>query len=250
MPQKRCDMALDQTALLADFQTAIGVQFKDQGLALQVLLHPSLVGNTRAAKIGFGKKLEKYESYERLEFLGDRVLNLTMAEWLIDTYPTDTEGQIARRHTMLVKNETLNEVSKKLKIGEFVLLSSGEGLVTADLSSTSLNADVCEALLGAIFLDQGFEFVRAFVRQQWQPFFEAHYAPQIDVKTQLQEWAQERRLGLPTYTVLKQTGTAHEPEFTVQVEIQGHAPVSATGTSKKDGSIKAAAAYIKQLGIK
>jgi len=241
---------LDLDKIVKGFQKAIDVQFKNEDLALNVLLHPSLVGNPSAVQRAMGRKIKKHETYERLEFLGDRVLSLSIAEWLFETYPHEYEGNIAKRHTMLVKNETIAKISERLGVGAFVQLSTVDGLCPAGCSNKSINADVCEALLGAIFLDQGFEKARAFVRRMWLPIFEKYDQPQTDVKTKLQQWAQEHNVILPVYKMVKKEGPDHCPSFTVKAEMKGMEPVLGVASSKKEAEKKAAAIYVKKLNIK
>ncbi|MBM84678.1 MAG: ribonuclease III [Rhodospirillaceae bacterium] len=184
--------------------------------------------------------------YERLEFLGDRVLALVIAEHLLDRFPHEREGEIARRHVQLVRKEALAKIARKLSIGCFLFISKGEEEAGAR-KSDSILADVMEALIAALYLDGGLETARRFVLGHWDVLVEADQEPPRDSKTTLQEWAQGRRLALPAYTVVSKDGPPHEPEFTISVAVGDYPVRQGTGRSKRQAEQIAAARLLSDL---
>ncbi len=212
-------------------EAALGHRFSDPALLRQALTHRSLEGKP---------------SYERLEFLGDRVLGLTVAEMLYTTYPDEVEGALARRHAALVRQDTVARVAERLGLDRHMELAPGE----ADLgsqSNPSLLCDVGEAVIGALYLDAGWDKARAFVRDQWKPLMAEDLTPPKDAKTGLQEWAQARGLPLPRYHIVNRDGPAHKPVFTISVTVEGQGSEQATGTSKRLAEQTAAAALLTRL---
>ncbi|MEQ9333532.1 ribonuclease III [Thalassobaculum sp.] len=188
-----------------------------------------------------------WNAYERLEFLGDRVLALILAEHLLDRFPHEREGSIAKRHVSLVRRETLAEVAHSIDLGRYLIVSRGEDEAGARASDTILS-DAMEAVIGALYLDGGLEAARRFILRYWNPVLELDQRPPQDPKTALQEWAQGRRLPLPVYATVVQTGPAHAPEFTVEVRVEGLAPQRAIGKSKRLAEQSAAAAMLEAIG--
>ncbi len=198
-------------------------------LLCQALLHPSR------------KRRGQVSDFERLEFLGDRVLGLVMAEWLYELFPSEAEGAMAKRHAQLVRAETLIAVAENWNVAGAIEVAASEKLDGA-LQSQSLLADAAEALLAAVYLDQGYEAVRDVVRTAFAPFVNGDMAPPNDPKSALQEWSQGRGLPVPNYELIGQTGPDHAPSFVVRVSLPGYPAVEGQGTSKriaeKDGAIK------------
>jgi len=220
----------------------LGYVFHSPALLAEALTHPSLSGGRRSAqRHGRG-------GYERLEFLGDRVLGLLVAEWLMECFPTEAEGGLAKRHVALVRRESLCQVAETLGLGEHLRLSPGEADSGGRHNRTIL-ADACEALIGALYLDGGLEVARRFVHAYWTPLLEAIERPPQDGKTMLQEWAQGRGLPLPAYRIVERTGPAHRPEFEVAVEVPGLPVASGHGSSRRAAEQAAAAVLLAQLGI-
>lgn len=218
-------------------ESRLGYRFTDRQLLREALTHPSSAPEDRGTA-SFG--------YERLEFLGDRVVGLVIAEWLLEKFPGEPEGSLARRHTALVRREALARVASAVDIGPFIILSLGEeGAGGRD--NQAILADACEAVMAAIYLDGGLEAVSAFIRNAFLPIVEDSAAPPIDAKTALQEWAQARGLPLPRYDILTRTGPDHDPTFEIEVTVQGHEPVVARGQSKRSAEKEAAAAIMRQL---
>ena len=217
---------------ITDLYPALGYEFKCKKLLKQALT------------LGFENH---FAGYERLEFLGDRVLGVIVADMLFHTFDKEPEGDLARRFTALTRAEALALVAEGLHFDRYLVSavpSNKPDLTTAVLS------DICEAVIAALFLDGGFEVAQQFVVRYWTPLMEKLSAPPVDSKTKLQEWAQARKLPLPVYTQISREGPDHDPVFTIQVTVEGFDPVSASGKSKREASQAAAAAFLKQLADK
>lgn len=181
---------------------------------------------------------------ERLEFIGDRVLGLSVAALLYDMFPEEHEGELARRHAMLVSTETLAHVAHLLEIDKHVR----HGHMTAGRSQ-HMYADAMEAVLGAIFLDGGFEAARDIIVKNWRDLAAADIQAPKDAKTALQELVQKEASGaLPVYEYLEPTGASHSPVFNVRVSAMGHT-ATGSGSSKKAASVAAAEELLKILAI-
>ncbi len=186
------------------------------------------------------------ESYERLEFLGDRVLGLVLADLLFHRFPGEAEGALARRFAKLARRESLVAVAGALDLGAYVRMSSGEAGAGSRLSPTIL-ADCCEAVIGALYLDGGLDAARPFVEKAWDAMVAADAAPPHDAKTALQEWAQGRGLALPRYREVARSGPSHAPEFTVELLVAGAPPERAKGPSKRAAERAAAEAMLARI---
>ncbi len=207
---------------LSRLTTRLGYDFREPELLWRALTHASATRGARG----------DVASYERLEFLGDRVLGLIIADLLFARFPEEPEGALARRLAALVRKETLAEVAAELDLGRFMRFGSGES-EAGGAETPSVLADACEAIIGAIYLDGGLSAAWDFVAARWQPYLEADRVPPQDAKTALQEWAQARALPLPRYREVGRQGPAHEPLFTVELEVEGQPPVTAEGRSKR-----------------
>lgn len=186
------------------------------------------------------------DSYERLEFLGDRVLGLIVARWLFERFPDEPEGNLSRRYNALVERETCAAVGRALGVPERIRLGRQ---AREDRASDSDNVvgDVVEALLGALLIDGGLESAERFVRSAWSPFLdEQGLAPQHP-KSELQEWAAAAGLGTPRYEVTRRSGPHHAPRFTVSAAIPGAGEVEAEGGSKQEAETAAATALLAEL---
>lgn len=179
--------------------------------------------------------------YERLEFLGDRVLGLVVSEMLYRRFPNEREGAMAKRFVALVREETLAGVAQDL--GLPALLSTNEAALRHNASVLS---DVCEAIIAALYLDQGLAAVQAFMNPIWSRLIEAEVQIPQDAKSALQEWAQKKFKVLPTYTLLSRTGPDHSPVFTVQVQI-GDRTITGTGSNKKLAEQSAATNFLEDI---
>jgi ribonuclease-3 len=217
-------------------ETIIGYQFKDKRLLKEALTHPSCAETHK--KLPF--------NYQRLEFLGDSVLSAVIAELLFRLFPAEAEGSLAKRHAALVRSESLADVARTLGIGGYVLMATGEQGGGGRENDSNLE-DVCEALIGAMYMDGGFELTRRFILTHWEPLARAFAAPPKDAKTALQEWAQGRGQALPAYILLKTTGPAHAPEFTMKVALEGGESATAHAASKRQAEQLAARALLDKI---
>lgn len=209
--------------------------FDRPDLLEQALTHPS-AAPTRADR-----------GYERLEFLGDRVLGLVIAEMLFLTFPDEQEGQIAKRHAALVRKEALTEVARSLDVARYVRTPPGDSAATL---TPSVLADVCEALLGALYLDGGITAARQFIDTHWRPRLKAADAPPQDAKSALQEWAQGQGRSRPVYEILATEGVAHRPLFRIGVRVEGlDGMIAATGPTRKGAEQEAATRALQTLGV-
>jgi len=170
--------------------------------------------------------------YERLEFLGDRVVNLVVADLLFRAFREEKEGALAKRHTALVRTETLAEIAVFLNLGDFVILSDSERRA-GGAENDNILADIMEAVTAAIYLDGGFTAAEKFIETALGNKLHDMSEPPRDAKTTLQEWSQAEDLGLPLYEVIAQDGPDHAPEFTVRVTVMNFPPQQAVSTSKK-----------------
>ncbi|MFA5949786.1 MAG: ribonuclease III [Hyphomicrobium sp.] len=220
-----------------ELETKLGYRFKKQALLERALTHSSLKGAKKAS-----------EDNERLEFVGDRVLGLAVAELLQGKYPAASEGELARHLNRLVRGETCAKVGRDLGLGEFLMLSESEAGSGGRLKTTIL-ADAVEALLGAIFLEAGFEKARDVVLHLWKEQGDQHAQPIADPKSALQEWAQGQGLALPQYTEVERKGPDHAPHFTTEVRIKGKSPARGEGSSKRAAEQAAATALLEREGV-
>jgi len=214
----------------------LGHRFTRPELLAQALTHPSVDQGRRGASA----------PYERLEFLGDRVLGLVVADMLFHAFPNEAEGALARRFTALVRREAVAKVGIAIGLDRRLSMSKGD----EDLggrANLGIIADACEAVIGALYADGGFEVAARFVRGQWQAMMDDEGAPPKDAKTGLQEWAQARGLPLPIYTVVGTEGPAHQPMFQVRVEIEGGEAATASGRSKRIAEQAAAGTLLQKV---
>lgn len=225
-----------ETSFRALAQT-LAHDFTEPSLLREALTHPSTDLQDRG-RARFG--------YERLEFLGDRVLGLVIAEWLLERFPNEAEGSLAKRHTALVRREALALVARDIGLGQYLILSPGES-DSGGRENEAILSDACEAVIAALYLDGGLEPARRFIRTAMAEAIDIHTKPPQDPKTTLQEWAQARALPLPKYTTVSRSGPDHRPLFEVQVSIEGESPASATGTSKRIAEGQAATALLDTL---
>ncbi|MEO0036695.1 MAG: RNase [Pseudomonadota bacterium] len=217
---------------------ALGHRFVHPDLLTQALTHPGVDHGRR----GRGRQPD----YERLEFLGDRVLGLVVADMLFRRYPDEAEGALARRFTALVRREAVARVAERIGLGPHLAMARGDE-EAGGRSNQGILADACEAVIGALFADAGYEVAAVFVRGQWSELMEETAAPPKDAKTALQEWAQGRGRALPVYRVVGAEGPPHDPVFEVAVAVAGLAEASGRGPSKRVAEQAAAAALLKKV---
>lgn len=221
--------------VINDLQDVLDYTFNDAGLLQEALTHPSTDAHQSQNK-----------NYERLEFLGDRVLGLIVAEMLLYTFPDEPEGDLAKRHTALVQAKMLADVARELKLGEFLSLSIGEQKSGGRYKSAVL-ADAMEAVIGAIYLDGGLDAAKRFLKSHWSDKMMSYEIPPMDTKTELQEWVQKQGLPLPQYVLLERSGPDHSPEFEMEVRIKGQPNQSGISNSKQNAQKHAAKAMLKHL---
>jgi ribonuclease-3 len=186
------------------------------------------------------------ETYERLEFLGDRVLGLVVANWLYERFPNEPEGKMSRRYNALVARETCADVGRALDIPRFIRLGKQAREDHANLSDNVVG-DVTEAMLGAIYLDSGIERAQAFVRTHWAPFLDGQKRAPVHPKSALQEIAADKKLGVPLYEVMSRFGPHHAPRFRVKVSLGSHGEAEAEGDSKQEAETAAAASLLEKF---
>lgn len=204
----------------------LGRRFRDPGLLRLALTHAGASGGL--------------ESNERLEFLGDRVLGLIVADMLYQRFPNETEASLARRFVAAVRRETLTEVAEALQLERDLKLAREDTEARIRGRAGAL-ANACEALIGAIFRDGGLKAAEAFVVPRWQSRLDDAELPPKDAKTALQEWAQARALPLPKYRETGRSGPAHAPRFEIEVAVKGFPPARGEGASKRAAAQAAAA---------
>jgi len=216
----------------------LGYRFQDRELLRRALTHASALDNDG----------DHRQTYQRLEFVGDRVLGLTIAEMLFAAFPDAAEGELARRLNHLVRQETCAAVALEADLGKAMLIGEGEAQ-SGGRKKRPLLADVCEAVIAALYLDGGFDVARRFIEKHWRERLHSKDAPRRDAKTMLQEWAQGRGLEPPTYAIADRSGPDHEPVFLVEVSVAGFEGMTAKGRSRRQGEQAAAAAFLVREGV-
>jgi ribonuclease III len=223
-------VSASRAGTLAALEERLGYRFAEKALLDEALTHAS-------------HKTAGGADNERLEFLGDRVLGLVIAGALLQRYPEAREGALALRLNALVRKETLADLAETLGLTQAVSLARGESLEGSRARATILS-DACEAVMGAIFLDGGFEPARDFILRLMGPQIDGLTDAPQDAKTTLQEWAQGRGLPTPCYSITAREGPDHAPRFTVSVSVEGLAPQEGEGASKRAAEQAAALALL------
>jgi ribonuclease III len=216
----------------------IGYRFTDPALLDSALSHISALKGAR----------NRVGSYQRLEFLGDHVLGLVISDMLFRAFPRADEGELSRRLADLVRKETCAEIARGIDLGAAIRLGASEANAGARTRPAIL-ADVCEALIGAVYLDGGFVAAEALIGRLWQARMKTKAEPLRDPKTVLQEWAQGRGLPTPAYREIARSGPDHDPQFRVAVQLPDFAPAEGSGRSKRAAEQAAAAAMMKREGV-
>ena len=212
-------------------QAGLGYRPKKEALFASALTHASFGG----------------DHYERLEFLGDKVLGLTMAAWLFELFPSESEGKLSPRLNQLVSRETCAEVARELGIGAQVKLGK-QARDDGAFDSDNILGDVVEALIGALFIDGGLEEATRFIRRAWASRVDGLSAPPKHPKAALQEWTAANSRRPPIYTVVDTRGPDHAPRFKVEVSVRGLGEATGEGTTKQEAETAAAAKLLAQLG--
>jgi ribonuclease-3 len=220
---------------LKALEARIGHTFAAGGLIVAALTHVSAVAGA------------KRESYQRLEFLGDRVLGLIVSEMLYEAFPEADEGELSRRLADLVRKESCAEVA--LEWGAQAFVRAGESDKQASALNTAILGDICESIIGAVFLDAGYPAAKKIVTQAFEPRMRTPRGALRDPKTALQEWAQARGLPPPHYRETARSGPDHAPEFTICVEVPGYPQAEAKGPAKRLAEQGAAAVFMTRERI-
>jgi ribonuclease-3 len=186
------------------------------------------------------------ETYERLEFLGDRVLGLVIAAWLYERFPSEPEGTMSRRYNALVTREACAVVGRAIDLPRHIRLGKQAREDHATMSDNVVG-DVVEALIGALYIDAGIERAEAFIRVHWAPFLDGQKRAPMHPKSGLQEVAAARNLGVPLYELVSRFGPHHAPRFRVKVSLSRHGEAEAEGDSKQEAETAAAAALLENL---
>ncbi|MGR3545488.1 MAG: ribonuclease III [Roseovarius sp.] len=215
------------------FQARLGHQFSDAGLLVRALTHSSMATPNR-------------DDNQRLEFLGDRVLGLVMAEALLSQDQGATEGQLAPRFNALVRKEACADVAREIDLGAVLKLGRSE-MLSGGRRKEALLGDAMEAVIAAVYLDAGFEAARAVVLRLWGKRIGAVKDDARDAKTALQEWAQARGLPPPDYVELARSGPDHAPVFTISAQLKSGQSAEATAGSKRQAEQAAARALLDEL---
>ena len=211
-------------------EQALGHRFKDPGLLRAALTHSSAGED---------------HNYERLEFLGDRVVGLVITELLFEKFPAESEGDLAKRLAALVQGSVLAEIALTIDLGSYIIFSDAEAQAGGGRNENILS-DVLEAVIGALYREAGLAHCRTILEKLWgQRLYDMKTPPQHP-KTALQEWAQARGLPLPLYKVVAQHGPDHAPLFDVELSLPGHAAVTAQGASRQDAEKEAARLFMLQ----
>lgn len=219
--------------LRTELQQRLGYRFADPDLLDRALTHSSAISPA--------KRIER--SYQRLEFLGDRVLGLIVADMLYRKFPKANEGELSRTLNTLVRKETCATIARELNLGAEMNLGDSEAR-TGGAEKEAILGDVAEALIGAIYCDGGLGKAYELVERLFGEHLSDHGADRADAKTTLQEWAQARGLEPPSYTQVDRTGPDHAPQFTIAVGVGSFDALSATGPSKRIAEHKAAELFL------
>lgn len=214
-------------------KTVFGVSPVDEALYARALTHGSHGSQT----------------YERLEFLGDRVLGLVIADWIYARFPKDSEGQLSPRFNNLVSGETCAEVGRSIGLASRLRLGK-QALDDGAYDSDNVLGDAVEALIGAVFLEHGLDAARRFIQAQWEPLLDIQRSARRHPKSELQEWAAAHNRRAPVYEIVERTGPHHAPRFRVKVSLGSAGAAEAEGKSKQDAETKAAAALLEKVTSK
>ena len=217
---------------LKKIQKIIKVNFLNKELLTRSLIH---------------KSFDKNYNNEKLEFLGDRVIGLAISKKLVSLYPDESEGVIDKRFASLVNKKACAKIANKINLKKFI--RTGDSYKNLKSSDEKILSDACEALIGAIYLDQGFDVTEKFILTNWDEFIKKSKVLEIDSKTRLQEYSLKKFKELPVYKVFKQRGPNHNPTFKVQVHIRDSKKYIGYGKSKKMAQQDAALQLLKNINI-
>ena len=221
-----------------ELELRIGYSFGHPALLDRALTHISALAGSK----------DRAGSYQRLEFLGDHVLGLVISEMLFRAFPDAEEGELSRRLADLVRRETCADVARAMELGPAMKLGASE-VNAGGRRRTAILADICEALIGAVFIDGGYAASAGLIERFWKERMLKPKRPLRDAKTMLQEWAQARGMPAPLYRELERSGPDHDPEFRVAVEVADYQPAEGLGRSKRAAEQAAAAAMLAREGV-
>jgi ribonuclease-3 len=227
-----------RAAAVEALERAIGYHFRNPAILDNALTHVSALGG--GSRTG---------SYQRLEFLGDHVLGLAISDMLYRAFPRADEGELSRRLADLVRRETCAEIARAIDLGAAIRLGASEASAGGRVR-TAILADVCEALIGAVFIDGGYRKAAAMIERLWGERMRVPAKPLRDPKTLLQEWAQARGLPTPVYREIARTGPQHSPEFRIAVALPDREQAEGSGSSKRAAEQAAAAAMLAREGVR
>ena len=225
-------------AATAAIEARIGHKFADPSLLTAAITHVSALKSSH----------KRGESYQRLEFLGDHVLGLIVSDMLYRAFPNADEGELSKRLADLVRKESCAEVARALGLLDDIKLGAVGAGAGARLRKSVLG-DICEAVIGAVFLDGGYSAASEFVTRNWTERMQKPRRPLRDPKTVLQEWSQGKGLPTPVYREVERTGPHHDPQFRVAVDLPGLAPAEGIGGSKRAAEKVAASVMIEREGV-
>ncbi len=194
------------------------------------------------------KSANKINNNERLEFLGDRVIGLIISKKLIDLYPDESEGLLDKRFAHLVNKKTCASISWEIGIKDFIMMGDQKKII--EKNDEKILSDACEALIGAIYIDSGFEYVKEFVLRIWKNEIKKSNVIIVDSKTRLQEYSLKKFKKLPNYNLLSSKGPKHNPTFKISVSINNFKKFTGVGNSKQQAEQNAAENLLKNIDIK
>tara|TARA_Y100000590_G_scaffold281041_1_gene315741 strand:- start:2416 stop:3081 length:666 start_codon:yes stop_codon:yes gene_type:complete len=218
---------------LIKLQKDLKIKFKNKALIIEALTH---------------KSANQKKNNEKLEFLGDRVIGLVLSKKLYDLYPNETEGVLDKRFASLVKRETCCDVAWSIGLQKYIILGNTKKNINKD--DTKILSDCCEAIIGAIYIDSGFEFVRNFILKIWRKEIDKSGTTILDPKTRLQEYSLKKYKKLPYYRIIESTGPRHNPIYKISVSISGSKQFIGYGNSKQQAEQDSAAKLLKIKNIK
>lgn len=234
--KKRSKRAGRNEAVAREIERRIGYSFADHALLASALTHVSALKSPS----------DRAASYQRLEFLGDHVLGLVVSAMLFRAFPNGDEGELSKRLADLVRRETCADVARTLGLDDGIKLGA---VGSAERLRKSVLGDICEAVIGAIFIDGGYQAAADFVDRAWVDRLRKPMRALRDPKTVLQEWAQGRGLPTPTYREVERTGPQHEPRFRIEVVLPGLKPAEGLGSSKRAAEKAAASELLSREGV-
>ena len=223
-----------------NFEKTIGYIFKNKQLLISSLVHPSFLIDRKKNKI------KVFNDFERLEFLGDRVLGLAISSIIYLKFTENNEGDLSKKLSYLVQKNFLHKISIDLKIENILRFNFKKN----EKMNVSILADSIESLIGAIYLDGGFINAKKFISKFWSPYFDINEKNMQDSKTKLQELSQQKSKKLPEYFLVKKEGPSHSPEFTVSLKVLGLKKIRANGSSIREAEKNAAKTALSLLNDK